>query len=319
MRVLVALLLTVSLAVPLVARADEAVERARESVVTIYTYRPSGPFAAGAGRQPDGAGSGWVYGDGLVVTNAHVVDGAEEITVVTSAGDLVDAEVLGSDWYQDVAVLRLDDEDADSWPAPLDTAASADVAVGAPVVAIGTPHGQFLDTVSEGAVLAVDQRINTGQGYSVLNLIQHSALLAPGNSGGPLVDAGGEVIGMNVASRRFDDGEERAPIGFAIAMDAVVPLVEEIVATGAVARPWLGVTTGIEDGATVVWDVEEGSPADVAGLEVRDRIVAVDDVPITRSAPFIDLLYRHEPGDEIVLGIERAEAEMTVTLTLASR
>ncbi|MDQ4043850.1 MAG: trypsin-like peptidase domain-containing protein [Chloroflexota bacterium] len=322
-RALISMLMLLTLAVPvgMAQETDAPVEQARDSVVTVYTYRPGGPFSRGqTGRAPSGAGSGWVYDEGLVVTNAHVVDSAEEISVVTTTGDLIPARVVGSDWYQDVAVLHLNPDDPDDLPPPLPMGDSSEVEVGEPVVAIGTPHGQFADTVSEGEVLAIDQRINTGQGYSVLNLIRHSALLAPGNSGGPLVNAAGEVIGMNVASRRSgDDDVQQSPIGFAIAGETFVPLVEEIVETGAVARPWLGVTTRLVNGETVVRTVESGSPAANVGIEEGDRIVAVDGEPVTWAAPFIDLLYQHVPGDEIVLTIERSDTEIEVPVDLDIR
>ncbi|HEV2129388.1 MAG TPA: trypsin-like peptidase domain-containing protein [Thermomicrobiales bacterium] len=320
---LLMLLVLTGLFAPATARqeADDGVEQARGSVVTVYTYHPGGPFSRGqTGRAPSGAGSGWVYDEGLVVTNAHVVDGAEEITVVTTAGELIPAKVVGSDWYQDVAVLRLNPDDPDDLPPSLPIGDSREVEAGEPVVAIGTPHGQFADTVSEGEVLAVDQRINTGQGYSMLNLIRHSALLAPGNSGGPLVNVAGDVIGMNVASRRSsDDDMQQPPTGFAIASDAFVSLVEEIVETGTVARPWLGVTTRLVDGETVVHEVERGSPAAKAGVEEGDRIVAVDGQSVTWAVPFIDLLYQHDQGDEIVLTVERDGAELEVPVGLDRR
>lgn len=329
MRTFLVLLLTMSLlALPLlparmaqpVAREDpNAVAVARASVVTVYSYRPGGTFSpGGSNRGPSGAGSGWVYANGIVITNAHVVDGARDVTVVTRENAVISATIVGSDWYQDVAVLSLQPDGPGELPPPLITGPSAEVTTGQKVVAIGTPHGRYADTASEGEVLEVDRRINTGNGYSILNLIQHSATLAPGNSGGPLVATDGTVIGMNVASRTTSDQPE-AVISFAIAVDAVVALVEEIVATGSVARPWLGVTTDLTEEGTFVSAVEAGSPADVTAIVGGDRILAVDGEPVTASTPFIDLLYRYDPGQAVTLSLQRDEERVDVHVELQAR
>jgi S1-C subfamily serine protease len=325
MRTLLALLLIVSLlatppsttgVVHAAAQDDDAVALARASVVTVYTYRPGGTFSPGrSGREPAGAGSGWVYADGVVVTNAHVVDGAQDITVVTPNNAVIAASIVGSDWYQDVAVLRLEPTDGGDLPVPLIIGTGAEVTIEQPVVAIGTPHGRYADTASEGEVIAVEQRINTGNGYSILNLIQHSAALAPGNSGGPLVTADGTVIGMNVASRPSSDATEPV-ISFAIAIDAVAPLVEEILATGMVLRPWLGVTTDLTADGTRVRTVAAGSPAEASGIRQGDRILAVDGESVTPSLPFIDLLYRHDPGNAVTLALQRDGERVDVVVEL---
>ena len=323
---LLILLLSISWLSPLVVGAQEetassAVDATRPSVVTVYTYRPGGTFApGGSGRAPSGSGSGWAYGDtGYIVTNAHVVYDAREVTVVTVAGKQIPATIIGSDWYQDVAVLQLDDGRESDFPPPAPIGTSAEAELTDPVVAIGTPHGQFADTVSEGAIIGINQRINTGNGYSILNLIQHSATLAPGNSGGPLVDADGEVIGMNVASRTITNPDEDTVIGFAIAIDAAVPLVEEIIESGSVRRPWLGVNTTLDEGQTIVASIEDDAAEGAAQLESGDRILAIDDDDVSRSVPFIDLLYRHEPGDAIVLSIDRDGQKIEVELSLGAR
>lgn len=293
-------------------------ERAREiaapvlpSVVTVYTWTAQ-PGADG--RSATGAGSGWVHdAEGHVLTNAHVVDDADRVRVLTDAGDLIDAVVVGTDWYQDIAVLRLDPDDPKDLPPPATMAPSADLRSGDPVIALGTPHGLYADTVSSGVVGAVDTEIDTGNGYSLRNLIRHGAVLSPGNSGGPLLTADGAVIGMNTASRR-SDAPDAAVISFAVAAHAVVPVVDELLANGRVNRPWIGLNGEAEPGAWEVTSVVDRGPADAAGIDAGDRIVAVEGDPVAPGEPFLDLLYRHEPGDSITLTVERDGARRDATV-----
>ena len=315
---------SVSLSSTVAAQSAEAepadvAESIQESVVTVYTYARGGTFSPGqTGRAPTGAGSGWVWtDDGLVITNAHVVADAEEISVVTTDGAIIPASVVGSDWYQDVAVLQLEPKDGQELPPPLPVGDVSEVRTGDKVIAIGTPHGQFANTVRVGQVLGTGQRLDTGEGYSLLNLILHDATLAPGNSGGPLVSMEGEVIGVNVASRRRDGGDY--VVGFAIDANAAVAVATDIVQQGAVNRPWLGVTSDITPQGQVVAEVDGGSPAAVAGLEPGDLIVAVDAEEIDVTHPFIDLLYRHEPGDTITLTVVRDAAELELEVQLGTR
>lgn len=318
----IAILLLAILASPAVAQAPDAADvaaRVRDSAVTVYTYTEGGAFSPGrTGREPTGAGSGWVYADGIVVTNNHVVTGVDRVEVVTADGTIVPAEVAGSDWYQDVAVLRLKPDDGQEPPPPATVGDSGAVRPGDEVIAIGTPRGQFANTVTTGHVAATGISLDTGAGYSLTNLIRHDATIVPGNSGGPLFSMDGKVIGMNVASTDTPANQPDAPeIAFAIESDAIVPLVEEILATGAVARPYLGVQTRVtDDGATIVTDVVAGSPAAAAGIQPGDGIVAVDGERVGEGGEFIDLLYRHEAGDAVALTLDRDGDETRVEVTL---
>jgi S1-C subfamily serine protease len=322
---LATLLLLATLAVPSLAQTptvDEVAARVRDSAVTVYTWTEGGPFSPGrTGREPTGAGSGWVYADGVVVTNAHVVDGADRVEVVTAGGEAIPAAVAGTDWYHDVAVLRLDPDDGQALPPAAPVGDAGAVRPGDAVIAIGTPRGQFANTVSTGHVAATGIALNTGAGYSVTDLIRHDATLAPGNSGGPLVSMDGEVIGMNVASADIpgaDDGSAR--IGFAIESDTVVASVEEILATGTVAYPYLGIETRAgQGGATTVASVEARSPAAEAGIQPGDALLAVDGERVDGAHPFIDLLYLHEVGETVTLTIGRDGDERQVVVTLGER
>lgn len=302
--------------------ADEVAEQVRESVVTVYTWTEGGPFSPGrTGREPTGAGSGWIYAEGVVVTNAHVVDGADTVEVVTAGGDTIPAEVIGADWYHDVAALRLKPEDDQELPPAATIGDSGAIRPGDEVIAIGTPRGQFANTVSAGHVGATGVSLNTGAGYSLTHLIRHDATLAPGNSGGPLVSMDGEVIGMNTASAEITGADDdSARIGFAIESDTVVAAIEEILATGTVAWPYLGIQTRVtEDGDTVVTDIVAGSPAAEAGIHPGDAIVAVDGERVEPRRPFIDLLYLHEVGDVVILTIEREGSQRSVEVTLGEQ
>ena len=302
--------------------ADVA-EEVNASAVTVYTFTSGGLFSPGqTGREPSGAGSGWVYSnDGLVVTNAHVVSGAEEIRVVLADGTLIRATVLGSDWYQDVAVLQLHPESGQDFPPAATVGDSSLVRAGDQVVAIGTPLGQFANTVTVGSVGATNRAIPTGTGYSLLNLIQHDASLSPGNSGGPLFSLDSEVIGMNVAKvESLDSGEILVDdISFAIDGNTVVATVEEIIAIGSVVYPYLGVTSQMSPDGQVVTSVEEESPAAAVGILPGDLIVAVNGERVNAPRGFVDLLYQYEPGATVSFSIIRNGGETSVTVELGER
>jgi 2-alkenal reductase len=303
--------------------ADVAAE-VRNSAVTVYTYTAGGQFSPGqTGQEPTGAGSGWVYSDdGIVVTNNHVVDGADEIKVVTADGTIIPAEVVGTDWYQDVAVLQLKPDDGQALPPAATVGDSSSVRAGDEVIAIGTPLGQFANTVTVGYVGATDRSLNTGVGYSLRHLIQHDASLSPGNSGGPLFSMDGEVIGMNVAKvDALTSGQPAAAdIGFAIDGNTVVAVVKDILANGSVAYPYIGIQSQqATDGTTVVSDVVADSPSATAGLQPGDVIVAVDGQRVDAANGFIDLLYAHKPGDTVTLTVQRGGGEVDVQVELGTR
>ena len=301
----------------------DIVEQVNASAVTVYTFTSGGIFSPGqTGLEPAGAGSGWVYSnDGLVVTNAHVVDGAEEVRVVLEDGTIIHATVLGSDWYQDVAVLQLQPESGQDYPPAATVGDSSLVRAGDQVIAIGTPLGQFANTVSVGNVGATNRALNTETGYSLLNLIQHDASLSPGNSGGPLFSMHSEVIGMNVAKVESLNMSDVLvdDISFAIDGNTVVAIVEEIIANGSVVYPYLGITSQISSDGQVVASVEEGSPAAEAGMQPGDLIVAVNGETVNAQRGFIDLLYKYEPGDSISFSIFRNGGEVEVTVELGER
>jgi S1-C subfamily serine protease len=318
---------------PLRQNGDQTVAdvaaKANPAVVTVTNYQPPrNPFTGQAESGPAvpyGVGSGYIIDQaGHVVTNNHVVAGGTAFDVQFYDGTTVSATVVGTDVFQDVAVLQLDLKAGQAVPGVLSFGDSNTVRAGDEVIAIGTPYGEYANTVSSGTVGAVNRALDTGDGYALPNLIQHSAPIYEGNSGGPLLNMNGEVIGMNVAKATQSPmglaGNDQTGIGFAIASDAVKDIVDQVIATGHASRPYLGVTSQqLRSGQGVV-SVEADSPAATAGLEAGDVITALDGQEIDSTHPFLNMLiFDHKPGDKVELKVDRNGQEITLTVTLGER
>jgi S1-C subfamily serine protease len=303
---------------------------------------PLDPFG-----QPGGGtatGSGFVIDeDGHIVTNAHVVDGAESVQVrLGEDGETFDAEVVGADDSTDIAVLQVD-APADQLQ-PLTLGESESVEVGDPVVAIGNPFG--LDrTVTAGIVSALQREISAPNGFTIRDVIQTDAPINPGNSGGPLLDSAGRVIGVN-SQIEASGGNGNVGIGFAVPIDTVREVAQQLIEDGEVQHAFLGVSgTDItpeiadvlnldtEQGA-LVQSVVPDSPADKAGIQAGDAdatiggqpvraggdvIVAVDGDPVADMSDVIAAVDSKQPGDELELTLIRGGDERTVTVTLGDR
>jgi S1-C subfamily serine protease len=278
------------------------------------------PF--GGTQSGTASGTGIVLtADGEILTNAHVVNGATSVTV-TLAGETEPrpATVIGVDVDQDLALLQVDGV-SDLTPATLGD--SSDVEVGDPVVAIG--DALALDggpTVTSGIVSALDRSIETENG-PMSGLIQTDAAISSGNSGGPLVDAQGEVIGINSAVATSTQGQAANNIGFAISTDNAQPVIDQLRGTGEAAPTgYLGVNSDRPSdggqGAEIV-GVETGSPADDAGLQEGDVIVALDGDAISGPTALGGEIRSHQPGDDITLTVLRDGDTVEVPVTLAQR
>jgi S1-C subfamily serine protease len=295
----------------------------QEGVVSIRTeVRQSGFFGTQTGQS---AGSGMIIDDsGLVLTNAHVVQGASSITVNLRNGASLDGELLGAIRASDIALVQIDPGELQLTPVRLGS--SDALRVGDDVVAVGNALNLGeAPTVTTGIVSATDRSVPARDGITLRDLVQTDAAINPGNSGGPLVDASGAVIGVNTA---IAQGAEN--IGFAIGIDAVRPLIEDI-RVGSV--PFLGVATldldGIDDdvrenlGAdregALVSEVEPGSGAEAAGLRPRDLIIEIGGEPVTNSADVRAAVSAAEPGDTIEIRYVRDGEERTASATLGSR
>jgi len=283
-----------------------------------------------------GVGSGILYDSaGWILTNRHVVEGADTLTVVLQDGRQFDGRVYGIDTYTDLAIVKI--EGANLPVARIGD--SAGLKQGQRVVAIGSPLGDFTNSVTAGVVSALNRSITvndeqTGQPVRVRSLIQHDASINPGNSGGALVDVSGRVVGINTAVASTAQG-----IGFAIPINIAKPIMAEALAGQAISRPWIGVyytqldpaaaaelKTPVEYGALIGAPqgstgpaVQPGSPADSAGLQDGDIITALDGQKIDATHSLEDLLIAHKSGDTVRLEVLRNGATVGIDLTLGTR
>lgn len=289
------------------------VSKAGPSVVSIQ--------ASFGGRGGSGAGTGFLLtAGGEILTNAHVVDGASSVHVVL-AGEAQSREVdvVGFDDAADLALLRL--PDADELPAAA-LGRSSDVAVGDDVVAIGNALAlRGGPTVTRGIVSALDRTLET-PGGAMTGLIQTDASISSGNSGGPLVNAAGQVVGINTAVAASRGGTAAENIGFAIAIDQAIPVVERLRGnTAAAATGLLGVRTADPDDGSrgaVVASVATDSPAARAGIQQGDLITSVDDRTVVGAAALAAAIRANQPGQTIELTLIRAGRTLTLRATLAA-
>jgi S1-C subfamily serine protease len=270
---------------------------------------------------PVGSGSGFIVDeDGHVVTNAHVVAGADELTVVLSDGTEMPATVVGSDELLDVAILNLDLPAGESVPGIATFGDSSSLRPGDEVVAIGNALGEFPNTVSEGTVNATDRSFPSEGGLTTW--IQHDAEIWHGNSGGPLLNLRGEVVGINTAgigSGMMGADTGSADMAFAVEGNTVCRAASDLLANGKIDWPYLGIQgEATSEGQSVVEVVEDG-PSAAAGIEPGDVITALDGEEITRQNSLIDLLFKHEPGDTVSVTAERDGTPQTFQVTLGER
>jgi len=256
---------------------------------------------------PEGSGTGWVYDlDGHIVTNYHVIENAQAVTVKFIEGTEVLAKVVGADPYSDVAVLQVDDlsQTKKEMLRPLSRGSSANLRVGQEVLAIGNPFG--LDhTLTKGIVSGVGRTIQSVAGRPIQGAIQTDASINPGNSGGPLLNSRGQVIGMNTAI--FSPSGASAGVGFAIPSDTVAARVASILKFGYVKRPTLGLYLG-QDGLAqrlsgrpggLISGMQRSSAAAEAGLKPGDIILKIDERNISTVNDIFAVLDEHQPGDSI--------------------
>ncbi|MPZ23352.1 MAG: PDZ domain-containing protein [Dehalococcoidia bacterium] len=314
---------------------SEVVDKLTPSVVTVLTTAID-PRSLGD-PVPVGAATGFVWDDaGHIVTNFHVIESptlagqpSNDIGITLFNGDSADAEVIGFDVNTDVAVLRVDGFD-DLAPAELGSSTALDV--GDTVIAMG--NALNLDgtpTVTTGIVSAKGRTID-GQFFRIPDAIQTDAAINPGNSGGPLVDAAGRVVGINdQVIRATEAGIPVEGIGFAIGIDTVNPIVEELIENGQIDRGFIGINfvdltqalaqqLGLEEPrGVVVTDVIADSPANEAGLLAEDVVVQIQEFEIESSGNLSTALLQYRAGDDVEVTVIRDGSEVTLTLTLAER
>ena len=316
-------------------------DRSYKSVVEITVdSTQSGPFGGGGQQQQQAQGSGFVYDEnGNIVTNEHVVEGASSISVRFWNGATYDAKLVGSDPSTDLAVIKV------SAPAsllqPLALGDSSKVAVGDPVVAIGSPFG-LEETVTSGIVSALHRAMTAPNNFTINDSIQTDAAINHGNSGGPLLNAQGQVIGVNSQIESDSGGSDG--VGFAVPSNTVRAIASQLVETGKVEHAYLGVQIvavpsgvasqlGVPAGVEVT-KVVSGTPADKAGLQAAsaqktvdgqsyptggDVITAFDGRSVTSAAELQTAVDSKRPNDSATITYVRNGKTTTVTVKLATR
>ena len=296
----------------------EVYDRANASVVeiTVTTQAPAeGPMGSGTAQAQ---GSGFVSDtSGHVITNAHVVEGAQSAKVRFADGKSYDATVVGVDASTDLAVLKVDAPASALHPIQL--ADSSQVAVGDVVVAIGSPFG-LENSVTAGIVSALGRSMQAPNGYTITGAIQTDAAINHGNSGGPLLDLDGKVVGVNAQIESESGGNDG--VGFAIPSSTVASIVGQIVDGGAVEHAYLGVSVTEATGGTAgaqLAQVRSGTPAANAGLQAGDVVTAVDGDTVASAAALQSAIDAKKPGDRVIVDYVRNGEHRSVTVTLATR
>jgi S1-C subfamily serine protease len=285
----------------------------RPSIVAIHTSLTQTDFF-GQSFEGEAAGSGFVWSsDGYIVTNNHVIDGAAEITVTFDDGSSEPAELIAGDPRTDLALLRVERNDL----TPLQLGDSDAIRVGDPVVAIGNALDLGAEpTVTGGMVSAKERTLTTDNGEVLVNLLQTDAAISSGNSGGPLLDMNGRVIGINTAV-----AAQGQNIGFAIAITPAQDVVDDLQAGRVPERALLGVsaqpTVDGSDGAAIA-AVETGSAAEAAGIEIGDVITTFDGTPIGGPDELVAAIRSRQPGDTAEVTLVRNGESITVSVELGA-
>ncbi|HET7093672.1 MAG TPA: trypsin-like peptidase domain-containing protein [Thermomicrobiales bacterium] len=284
--------------------------------------QPAVPGVEHGQAVPVGTGSGFIIDDqGHAITNAHVVDGSDKLSVDLYDGTTVPATVVGKDDLLDIAVIKLDLPAGTSVPGVAKLGDSSVVRPGDQVVAIGSALGEFTNTVTEGTVNAVDRGLD---GYGFDKLIQHDAEIWHGNSGGPLINLRGEVVGVNAAGIGGDGMSaeiQPASIGFAIESDAVCTVADQLMETGHMAWPYLGIEAQQADNgfSEQVASVVPDGPAAQAGLQEGDVIVGFNGTTLDNKHSLRSELFGEKPGDTATVTVQRDGATQTFDITLGER
>jgi S1-C subfamily serine protease len=319
-----------------------------QGVAFIEAEQESSAAPSPFGMPPEGGGTATgsgilMDGDGHVITNAHVVAGAREVTVKFGDGDALTAKVLGADESTDIAVLEVDPDEVEADPLPFGDSDTIEVGDGA--IAIGNPYG--LDrTITSGIISALQRQISAPNGFTISDVIQTDAAINPGNSGGPLIDANGRVIGVNSQIATGSGGGGSVGIGFAVPINTAKDVAAQIIDNGSVEHAYLGIegadltaelaevlNLDVDEGI-LVQDVTPDGPADDAGIETGDATVGIAGAEVRAGGDVItevdgkrvggmdDLIAAvnaKEPGDEVTLTVLRDGSGRDVTVELGDR
>ena len=304
----------------------DVVQTVEPAVVTVIGNIPGQRTFFGFTGDQQVSGSGFIIsGDGYIITNNHVIEGVDDVMVILSDGSEVPAAIVSTDIFADLAVLKIDSK----VPAIAVMGDSENLKPGETVVAIGSPLGDFRNSVTTGVISATGRTIDTGQGYEMENLLQTDAAINSGNSGGPLVNLAGEVVGVNtLVLRDNSSGASAEGLGFAIPSNTALLISNQIIEKGYFARPYLGVQVQhIDPAAAIRYDlpVEWGAfvvkvggntPAGRAGVEAGDIIVRIGDAVLDEDTIFLNALFTYQPGDVVDVEVIRSGSRAVLQVTL---
>jgi 2-alkenal reductase len=304
----------------------QSVQKVGPAVVTVVGTIPGQNTFFGPTGDQTVSGSGFFISDqGYILTNNHVVEGTKEVKLVLSDGTEQTASIVGTDLYSDIAVLKTDG----TVPAIASLGNSDALDPGESVIAIGSPLGNFKNTVTVGVVSATGRSIDAGNGYQIEDLIQTDAAINHGNSGGPLVNLAGEVIGINtLVVRNTNGGDVAEGLGFAIPVNTAQAIAQQIIHQGYFTRPYMGISFQPVNPAIAarynlsaqwgvyIMRVEDGSPASDAGLQQGDIITKVGDVTLDETHSYVNTLFTFKPGDTIDLTVMRDGKEVQMQIIL---
>jgi len=304
----------------------QSVQRVVPAVVTVIGTIPGQMTFFGPTGDRTVSGSGFFISEqGYILTNNHVVEGTKELKIILSDGTEQKAEIVSTDKYSDIAVLKTEGK----VPAVAALGNSDKLNPGETVIAIGSPLGDFKNTVTVGVVSATGRSIDTGAGYQIEDLIQTDAAINHGNSGGPLVNLAGEVIGINtLVVRNSGMGDVAEGLGFAIPVNTARAIAQQIIQKGYFARPYMGIRFQPinpdiaarynlpAQWGVYVMEVEDNSPASKAGLKEGDIITKVGDVSLDETHSYVNALFNFKPGDQVTLTVVRDGNETQIQITL---
>ena len=305
-----------------------AVDKVGPAVVTIVGKMPDRNTPAGKISGEIVSGSGVIISaDGMILTNNHVIESLESVTVTLANDQDMPATVVGSDRFTDLAILKVQG----TMPAVATLGNSDVLRPGETVIAIGSPLGDFKNTVTVGVVSATGRTLDTGNGVMMENLIQTDAAINRGNSGGPLVNLAGEVIGINTMILRMGGGGDVVEgLGFSIPSNTIQVIANQIIKTGHITRPYLGIrwqpvshqmarvyNLSVESGI-YVFQVQPKSPADAAGIKEGDIITKIDSISIDETHPYTSTLYNFNPGDNVQLEVSRGTQTLDIPVRLGN-
>lgn len=322
----------------------QEVQSSNQGIMGMFGGQTSGDSSSSDGSQNSGKlqtaseGSGVIYkksgNSAYIVTNNHVVKGSNALQVILSNGRKVDASLVGSDSATDLAVLKINSANVKT---VAEFGNSNSIAAGQDVLAIGSPMGsEYANTVTKGIISAKSRTLKSGTDGTLTSVIQTDAAINSGNSGGPLINVAGQVIGINsMKLAGSSDGSSVEGMGFAIPSNEVVKIINQLIKNGKISRPSLGismidlsrVTTDQQQSVLklpssitkgiVIMDVQSGSNAQTAGLEQYDVITKLGDTKITNTSSLKSALYKYKVGDTTKVTYYRDGQSHTATLKLA--